>query len=494
MSENFTDENNGNGEESFAELFESYNAGMTEDLQIGDKVTGEVISIGMDTIFVNTGTKIDGAVEKAEMLDENGELSCAEGDTLDLYVVAFNENEVRLSRALSGVGGFNLLNEAYAGQVPVEGKVIEQCKGGFHVQVFQHRAFCPISQIDIKYVETPEDYVGGAFQFLIKQLEKKGRNIVVSRRELLAREQKESHAKFLEDVNVGDVLDGRVANIMPYGAFVELFPGLEGMVHISELSWSRVEKPEEVVAKDDPVRVKILSIEEQEKEKDGKKEVRLKISLSIKQVTDNPWDREEKSFRVGDKIRGKVTRLMGFGAFVELEPGIEGLVHISEMSYTRRINRPEDVVSAGETVDVVIRDINYDSRRISLSIRDAEGDPWGDIEEKYTIGQSVEGTVEKKEKFGYFVTLEPGITGLLPKSKMSRSENPGAIEKIQVGEPITIIVEEIQADLRKITLAPTDARSEGDWRQFSGDKRPASSSAFGDLGDKLQAALKGNKK
>ncbi|MDM8539410.1 S1 RNA-binding domain-containing protein, partial [Desulfobacterales bacterium HSG17] len=353
-----------NEEESFADLFESYNTGMSEDLQVGDIVKGEIISIGMDTVFVNTGTKIDGAVEKLELLDENNELTFSLGDTLELYVVSLSENEIRLSKALSGAGGLNLLQDAYEGRVPVEGKVAEQCKGGFRIEVMQKKVFCPISQIDIKYVENPEPYVGETFQFLITRFEEQGRNIVVSRRELLSIEQEKAIKVFLDDVKPDAVLEGRVTNLMPYGAFVELFPGIEGMVHISELGWSRVENPEDVLKKDETVKVKVLSIEQ------GKKKGQLKISLSIKQITGDPWDNEEQAFRSGDKVKGKVTRLMDFGAFVEIFPGIEGLVHISEMSYTKRILKAEDVVRPGEMIDVMIKDIDMAKYRISLSIRD----------------------------------------------------------------------------------------------------------------------------
>jgi len=481
MSDNMVDDTSNGEEENFADLFESYSAGMNENIQIGDRIEGKIIAVGSDTVFIDTGTKIDGAVDKAELLDEKGELPHQVGDTLELYVVAMDESEIRLSRALSGIGGLNMLREAFETRVPVEGKVLETCKGGFRVEVLKRRAFCPVSQIDARYVETPDDYVGQSLEFLITRFEESGRNIVVSRRELLNRQQQEAAEAYIKTVSAGSVVDGRVTRLMPYGAFVELTPGIEGMVHISELSWSRVEKPEDVVGTGDPLTVKILDIQ------DGKKPGELKISLSVKQISGDPWDRETQPFAAGDKIQGRVTRLMPFGAFVEISPGIEGLVHISEMSYTKRVNKPEEVVSPGETVSVLVKDIDLAKRRISLSIRDAEGDPWATVSDNYEVGQLVTGTVEKKEAFGFFVTLEPGITGLLPKSKISRSETPAKIERLREGDAITVKVEEIRSRERKITLGTGDSNDETEWKNFAAD----SGGALSPLAEKLQQALKG---
>jgi small subunit ribosomal protein S1 len=465
--------------ENFAQMVESYDAQINADVRVGDKITGQIISISADNVFVNTGTKIDGVVEKKELLDDNGQFVYQEGDTLDLYVMAVNENDIRLSKALSGVGGLNLLRDAFQDKIPVQGKVKEQCKGGFTVDILQHRAFCPISQIDIRYTDKPEEYVGGNYPFLIMRFENNGRNIVVSRRELFVREQEEAKKKFFETLAPGVVLTGKIRNLMPYGAFVELFPGIEGMVHVSELSWSRVEKPEEAVNSGDEITVKVLSVEKGEKDQ-------LKISLSAKQVGGNPWETGEQAFKAGDKIRGKVTRCADFGAFVEIAPGIEGLVHVSEISYTKRILKPEDVLKPGDMVDLMVKDVDMSRKRISLSIRDAEGDPWIGIKEKYPVGKSITGILEKREKFGFFITLEPGITGLLPKSKISRSENSSAVEKLKVGDSVTVTVEEVKTRERKISLGlGGEEKSEEDWRKYT----KGTPSSLGSLGEKLQQAM-----
>lgn len=480
MSDYPENDNNENEEQSFAELLESYSVGMNEDLQVGDTISGEIISIGKDAVFIDTGTKVDGVVEKAELLDDKEELPYKIGDALEFYVISIDESTITLSRGLSGIGGLMHLEEAVRDAVPIEGTVQEQCKGGFIITVFGERAFCPISQIDLKFVENPEDYIGNTYMFSITQFEENGKNIVVSRREILNKEVEEASRIFYKEVTEGALLKGVVTRIESYGAFVELVPRIEGMVHISEISWSKVAKPNEILAIGDQVQVKVLGVEKMDKSN------KLKISLSLKQITGNPWDSIEGQFKPGDKAKGTVTKCMGFGAFVEIAPGIEGLIHISEMSYTKRILKPEDVVHEGETVYVMVKDIDLEKKRISLSLRDTEGDPWLEVEEKYRIGQLIEGTVEKKEKFGFFITIAPGITGLLPKSKIAESLKPAMIEKLREGNAITVLIEEINTGDRKMTLGPGDSTNAKDWQGYARD----TGTELGTLGEKLQEALK----
>ena len=467
------------GEESFAALLDQYSPETDADLRVGDKIKGKIISIGNDTIFVDTNTKIDASVERADLLDDNGELPYSVGDSVELYVVAASESEVRLSKAIAGIGGLDMLQEAHAQKIPVEGRVQATCKGGFHVEMMQRRAFCPISQIDRVYVEDPEPYVGEKYQFLVSRIESGGRNIVVSRRQLLERELAATREAFLETLAVDQFLEGVVTRIQPFGAFVELVPGVEGLVHISELSWSRSAGIEDIVRTGDRIRVKVLGIEQ------AGDTNKLKISLSAKQVSGDPWLDINSQFQSGQKVQGTVTRCAKFGAFVEIAPGIEGLVHISELSYTRRVIDPSEIVTVGETVPVVIKDIDLEKRRLALSVRDAEGDPWVDVKDQFSLGQTVEGRLERKEDFGYFVNLAPGITGLLPKSLISRSPESSRIERIREGGSITVVIESINPAEHKMTLMPGNPDNEQNWQQFS----KASSSTMGSLGEKLQQAL-----
>ncbi len=464
-------------EENFAELFESY---MSEqpDLRVGDRISGEIIAIGDQNIFINTGTKTDGVVDKAEFLNDDQGLDLEKGDKLELYVVAIGDGEIRLSKSISGAGGDRLLYDAFQSRIPVEGRVTEKCKGGFRVSLMKKTAFCPISQMDTRYVENEDEYVGQSLNFLITKFEQRGRNIVVSRRDLLVQEQEAAKKEFFANASAEDVVEGKVAAIKPYGVFVEIVPGLEGMAHISELAWSRVGHPGEIFTVGDPVTAKIIDINKETG----------KIALSVRQVSADPWETVHQKFKVGDKTEGKVTRCADFGAFVEIAPGIEGLVHISEMSYLKRIIRAEDVVSPGDVVAVTIKDIDAENKRVSLSIKEAEGDPWLNIRQKYQIGQVYTGRIEKKEGFGYFIFLEPGIVGLLPKSKINNAPNAAEIEKLKTDDSISVKVEEIDTTQRKITLAAEGEAQ--DWKKFAPSSQPAASGAMGDLGAKLQSALK----
>jgi small subunit ribosomal protein S1 len=472
-------------EENFAELFEKYSSGMSEDVQVGDKIKGRIISIGKDTVFMDTGTKIDGAVDITELMDAEGNCPHALGDELELYVTAVTESEIILSRAISGIGGINQLRDACTQKIPVEGKISSTCKGGFNVEILQKRAFCPISQLDMVRIDAPEDYVGRSYPFLITRFEENGRNIVVSRRELLKQQQDAEQQQVYDKLTIDSEWDGRVTRLMPFGAFLDLGFGVEGMVHISELGWSRVETPQEVVQVGDTLRVKVIGLKEPAEGKD-----RVKISLSAKQVQGNPWDSLEGKFAVGDIVEGKVTRCAKFGAFVEIAPGIEGLVHISEMSYEKRILNPEEIVKPQDKVSVSIKELDLKKRRISLSIRETQADPWISFKDNFAAGQSITGKLEKKEKFGLFISLAPGVTGLLPQSKINQSTDRAAFEKLKVGDPVTVTIEEIKFAEKKVSLAPGDAADEQDWHKHT----QSASNGFGSLGEKLQKALQSKEK
>jgi small subunit ribosomal protein S1 len=303
-----TEKDTPDAEERFADLFESYSAGMNENIQVGDRIRGRIIAIGSSSVFVDTGTKVDGVVEKSELLDEQGRLPLVVGDELDLYVVAATESEIRLSGAISGVGGLNLLRDAWEQRIPVEGKVTAVIKGGFQVEVVKRQAFCPISQMDLSYVEHPEAYVGQTFPFVIKRFEERGRNIVVSRRDILEKEMAASRAAFMAQLQPDAVFDGTVVRILPFGVFVALAPGVEGLVHISELSWSRLDTPDQAVTVGDRLQVKVLGVRE------GEKQGQKKISLSVKQALGDPWDDLSSRVQVGSRLTGKVTRCASFGA------------------------------------------------------------------------------------------------------------------------------------------------------------------------------------
>lgn len=478
MTDANNENGNGNGfdgEESFADLFESYEAKAGRELNTGDRVDGTIISIGTKSVYVDTGTKSDGVVDKIELLDEEGNLPLQVGDPVTLYVVSISESEIILSKAISGAGKDILLQDASRSRTPVEGKITGVIKGGLNVDLMGKRAFCPASQVDVKYVEDQEEYVGKSFNFIITRFEEGGKNIVVSRRELLNEEIKERVKTFFADHKEGDTVQGVVTRLMSFGAFVELTPGLEGMVHISELSWARVENASDAVQPGDKIMVKLLKIES------GEKPDTYKIALSVKQTTDSPWENMENLFNVGDQVTGKVVRLAKFGAFVELAPGVDGLVHISEMSHTRRVLKPDDVVKNGEQVQVVVKSIDMDSKRISLSIKDALDDPWMGATAKYEVNSKVEGILEKREKFGLFITLEPGITGLMPASNISSASNRGDYDKLKPGDTVEVMIQSMDEENRRVTLTSPDQKETDDWKQFTGGKSKSSAGTMESL-------------
>jgi small subunit ribosomal protein S1 len=343
-----------------------------------------------------------------------------------------------------------------------------------------------VSQLDLSYIESPEDYVGQNFSFLITRLEDRGKNIVVSRRELLQQQRDAEQKEIFEKLNLDSEWEGRVTRLMPFGAFVDVGAGVEGMVHVSELSWSRVEEPKDIVKVGDALRVKVIGL----KPAEGKGQA--KISLSAKQLQGNPWDTVAGRFKPGDVLEGKVSRCAPFGAFVEIAPGVDGLVHISEMSYEKRIINPEDVVRPGDAVNVLIKEVDQEKRRISLSIREAKGDPWVDFKNAHKAGDHITGTVEKKEKFGFFITLAPGVTGLLPQSVINQSGDRADLEKLKSGDSVAVTIQDIKVSERKVSLGTGDGAESDDWREHTPSFE--SGGGLGSLGEKLQQALKAQEK
>lgn len=464
-------------EQSFAEMFEASEMEMKSDLRVGERIKGRVITVSEEMVYVDTGTKSDGVIERQELLDKDGTFTLREGDEVELFVVSVQGGQIRLAKALGGEGGLEQLRQAMEEGIPVEGRIKETCKGGFRVRVLDKTAFCPLSQVDRRPVEDPEALVGETMNFLITKLEERGRNIVVSHRALLDRELAETLATFLDTTKVGDVLQGTVTRLAPFGAFVELAPGLEGLVHVSELGWSRNVSPDDVVSIGDLVTVKLLKVDDQGKG--------IRLELSMKQAMEDPWGALADELQAGAKVSGRVTNLAPFGAFMEIAPGIEGLVHVSEMSYLKRVHKPGDIVAVGDLVPVMIKSIDPQSRRIALSMRDAEGDPWDGVAERFKKGQVVQGVVEKREKFGMFVRLEPGVVGLVPISRLERSEDE-AHAKARPGDELPVVIDVVDGAKRRISLAlPGGPDQSEDWRGHA----PQETQPMGSLGEQLKKAM-----
>lgn len=492
----FEDDEESKEEQSsdFAKMFEESLGGsaagvkqIERKLSVGDRVKGEILSVGKEEVFVSTGTVDDGVVMKSELLDGEGQFAHKVGDVIDLFVVQVRNGQNLLSPKPTAKNLAEDLEDAFDMMVPVEGRVTEPCNGGFRVNINGKNAFCPISQMDNRRVDDPALYIGKKFEFIITQFSERGRNIVVSRRKLLDEQKELSQAAFAEDHKPGDVLKGVVTRLEKFGAFIEIAPGLEGLCHISELSWSRVNDPSEAVKIGQDVSVKLLKIED-----NGG---RMNVSLSLKQASEQPWENRPASIEEGKVVEGRVTRCMKFGAFVEVAPGIEGLVPLSEMSYTKRVMRSDELFKEGDRIPVMIKEIREDERRLLLSFKDGQGgDPWATVTMKFPEGSLVRGRVERREAYGIFVKLGDGIVGLMPKSKaLENAEFP--YEKLKIGDEVTVQVAEIKEAERRISLgAPQDPDAEA-WRGFSGDAPSAASAkSLGTLGDQFKGLFDSSKK
>lgn len=338
----------------------------TKRPKVGDVISGKIISIGKDTVFIDAGGKAEGTLEKGQVSDKDGKLLVKVGDTIEARVVgdAGGVLELRVKVGRGPQASAELLQAAELG-IPVEGMVTEVVKGGVSVDVAGVRGFCPASQLDARFVEDVSVFVGKKLTFKITRYEP--RNLVLSRRAIVEEENEKLAAETRKKLEVGAVLKGKVVGFKPFGAFVDL-GGIEGMLHVSELGHSRVAKPEDVLSMGQEVEVAVLKIEPGEKGQ--------RIALSLKALATDPWLETAAAFKVGQRVKGKVTRLLAFGAFVEIAPGVEGLVHISEFGAGRRINHPKEVVSPGQEVEATVLRIDPAERKIALSMAaSADGSP-----------------------------------------------------------------------------------------------------------------------
>jgi small subunit ribosomal protein S1 len=486
----FDEENNeSRAEKDLLGLLGAYDKPVAINLEVGSKVSGKVVKISDKYVFVEIGGKNEAVVEIQELIKEDGTCSVAPGDIFEGFVVSFSGG-ITLSKKLSSKATGNdssmgdIINAMQA-KLPVDGKVTGINKGGFNVRIMGQKAFCPISQIDLKRVEDPNVFLNKSLAFVITRVTEGGRNIVVSRLPLLEADMGAILSSLETCVTSKAVVPGAVTRIMPFGLFVDL-GGFEGLVHISEVSWERSEDLSKTFEPGQKVDCIILGVERKEPLRQSK------ISLSIKQIYANPWTTVESTFAPGQSVQGKITRLANFGAFVQLIPGIEGLIHISEMSWEKRIRHPGDVVAEGQAVTVTILKIDAAKREISCSLKDAGSDPWNDIEERFSAGSTVQGTVEQNTKFGFFINLAEGITGLLPFSNIASDKK----ESIKVGSSLEVTVENLDAERRRISLScgvAEQRRDVAEAKQFiAAQKSQTAISGTTEFGTALKAAL--NKK
>jgi small subunit ribosomal protein S1 len=460
--------------ESFAEMFEAQqkDGGVParRSVRIGEKVSGTIFQLGADTAFVTlSNAKSEAMIELRELKDDEGVLRYGVGDTIEAHVIEAGARGILLSRALAkGSANMAMLAEARASGMPVEGMVLSVNKGGVEVAIGDVRAFCPISQLDIRFVEKPDQFIGEKLTFRVTEV--RDRNVVLSRRSLLEDEQKQLAAKTRETLAEGKVVKGKVTGVRDFGAFVDL-GGIEGMIPVSELSYMRVAHPSDVVKQGDEVEVEILRMEAGQPNSPDKAKQKERITLSMRSRQEDPFKTAIAEIKEGDRLQGKVVRLQPFGAFVELRPGVDGLVHISALS-ERRIAHPRDVVQVGETIWVQVEKIEPSDKRIGLrriteeeAQRPAEERPAAAAaeEKKHAepsaprpkVGQVVVGKVDRIEPYGVFLVF-PGGKGLIPAAETGTERGTDLRKKFSLGQELKVALVDIDAS-GKIRLSITAA-------------------------------------
>jgi len=399
---------------------------------------GTVIAIQGDDVFVDLGGKSQGLLPAMQFEDEP---LPDVGDTVEVTIEGYDTGEGLLMLSRKGAvmqAAWETLEE---GQV-VEGRVTGQNKGGLELTISGIRAFMPISQIEMFRVEELGDYVDQKLRCQVTEVDRREKNVIVSRRALLELEAEQKAAELWETLQEGQVVPGTVRSIMPYGAFVDI-GGADGLLHVRDMSHSRVEDPASIVAEGQQVQVKILKVDREAR----------RISLGLKQTMPDPWDAAESKWREGDVVTGRVTRLADFGAFFEIEPGVEGLIPISEMSFARRIKHPSEVVSAGDTARVKVLRVDAAQRRISLSLKQAGEDPWQGASVRWREDSVVEGRITRLADFGAFVELAPGVEGLVHVSELSNEFVRSVSEAVREGDAVQAKVLSVDETARRISLS-----------------------------------------
>ena len=428
--------------ESFGELLSQFEQSHRSKAEDGAKQReGTVISASPDFVFVDVGLKIEGVLPVA--LFREGELPKS-GDRLPVSIKGRNEEgyyELSLFK-IAQPTDWSSLERAFEEKATISGTVTGAIKGGLTVDVGV-RAFMPASRSGIRDAAEMERLVGQEIVCRIIKLDVSDEDVVVDRRVVMEEQQLAVREQRYGQVREGDVVQGTVRSLTEYGAFVDL-GGVDGLLHVSDIAWNRITKPADVLSEGQQVEVKVLKIDSDKK----------RISLGLKQLQKHPWDDAADRFKTGDRVRGTVTRLADFGAFVELEPGIEGLIHLSEMSWAKKVRKPSDILNQGDVVDAVILGVNAGERRISLGLKQALGDPWADAAQRFLVGSQVEGPVSSFTKFGAFIQLAEGVEGMVHVSEISADKHIHHPQDVlRKGEQVKALVLVMDSEKRQIRLS-----------------------------------------
>ncbi|MGA7458895.1 MAG: 30S ribosomal protein S1 [Candidatus Korobacteraceae bacterium] len=436
------------GPEDFAaalETFEQEQAQTEAALNEEQVITGTVLKVTPQYVLVDIGYKSEGVVPVSEFTDHEGNVTVQRGEEIAVMREpgSTEEGYINLShQKAQRLRSWDEIDKAFNEKTAVKARVIDRIKGGLTVDILGARAFLPGSQVDLRPVRNLEALKGQEIEVRIIKLNKKRGNIVASRKQLLEEEQSDKRSKTLEHLEEGAILTGAVKNLTDYGAFVDL-GGIDGLLHITDMSWGRLTHPRDLVQVGDQIQVKVLKFDRDKQ----------RVSLGFKQLTPDPWLDASERYPIGAHVRGRVISVTDYGAFIELEQGIEGLVHVSEMTWSKRMKHPSKIVNVGDQVEAVVLNVNSTERRISLGLKQLESNPWETLHEKFPVGSVVEGKVRNLTEFGAFIEIEDGIDGLVHVSNLSwtkRVKHPS--EVLKKGDKVKAIVLAIEPDQRRLSL------------------------------------------
>src|SRR4051794_1500128 len=458
------DENQGQGQppkdmsEDFATALETFSTETESEVSDDRVIKGTVLKVTPTHVLVDIGTKSEGAVPLEEVKDHEGNIRFQAGDDIDVMREkgVTDEGYVNLShQKAQRLRAWDEIEKAYNDKVPIKARVIDRIKGGLNVDIMGARAFLPGSQVDVRPVRNLDGMKGQEFDVRVIKLNKKRGNIVASRKQILDEEVSSKREKTLENLAEGAILTGTVKNLTDYGAFVDM-GGIDGLLHITDMSWGRLTHPRDLVHVGDQIQVKVLKYDPE----------KLRVSLGFKQLTPDPWLDAAERYPIGARVKGRILSVTDYGAFVELEQGIEGLVHVSEMSWSKRMKHPSKLVNVGDEIECVVLNVNSNERRISLGLKQLESNPWERLHEKYPIGSTVEGRVRNLTDFGAFIEIEDGIDGLVHVSNLSwtkRVKHPS--EVLKKGEKVKAIVLGIEPEQRRLSLGVKQLQPDA-WESF----------------------------
>jgi small subunit ribosomal protein S1 len=445
----------GNYSQAEREKLEAMYSGTFNSINKGEIISGVVVSINNKDVVLNIGFKSDGLVSLSEFRDMP-ELKV--GDTVEVFVESQEDanGQLVLSRKRAKTQkSWEVINEALENDAIINGYVKSRTKGGLIVDIMGVEAFLPGSQIDIKPIRDYDIYVGKTMEFKVVKINHEFKNVVVSHKVLIEDDLESQKVEIVSKLEKGQVLEGTVKNITDFGVFIDL-GGVDGLLHITDISWGRIEHPREVLALDQKINVVVLDFDDDKK----------RIALGLKQLTSHPWEALDANLAVGSKVKGKIVTVADYGAFLEIVPGVEGLIHVSEMSWSQNLRSPQEFLKVGDVIEAQVLTLDRDERKMSLGIKQLTPDPWKDLASRYPVGSKQNAVVKNMTNFGVFVELEEGIDGLIHISDLSWSKkinHPNEFTK--VGEKLEVVVLELDEENRKLSLGHKQLE-ENPWETF----------------------------